>query len=249
MKRTKRILALCLILAALSALLASPAAALTMPKKTILYMPGKKNWTVETGIDIGGLKKGQRIKTKSIKSSSPSVLRPTNYIEYGFIPHSLDNDPSAEPEYGATIRVMISKPGSAKLSFAMGSKKYSTQVIVKQYVNPLRSLVIPGVNGGKNVASAFRDDSFAFRESFPGGKKGVITAQAAEGWKITAISLQTQRDSTELSLYYWKGVKKAYLPLTSPLKKNSGYCVNVYLENTADHGRIDLCYILGNFDF
>lgn len=247
MKKLRRILSLVLALTTLVLLLAAPASALTTAKKVVVYLDKKYTWNNNGWFWIDNLKKGETIKAGSVKSSNSKVVKVTGY-SYNTNSHTdLENKSSSSKSYSAGVNFRALKTGTAKISYTIGKKTYSTTVEVKAFANPLKTLTIPGVNGGKNLASGFKNTSDVYNKSFGGGKKGVITLQAASGWKITSCSLYSQKTDQETEIYCWTGVSKAYIPLHTALNKNQSYYVSARLENKKTGGTIGVTYYLGKY--
>ena len=195
MKRYKKVLsALLSALFVLSTvLLADPVSA----KAEDMEVPKSVIFTGETGyiasFRISGIPKGTQIDASSIKSSDTSVVALYNIYESVYSTNvTWDGTGYIELYYEAKGF------GTAKFTYKIGSKKYTTKVTVKKgkgdvsgdYVNPLSKLTISGVNKGKNLASKFKKVNCSENLKLASTqKKAKVTAKAKDGWKITSISV------------------------------------------------------------
>ncbi|MBP5159376.1 MAG: hypothetical protein ILP10_03660 [Lachnospiraceae bacterium] len=195
MKRYKKVLS-----ALLSALLvfsivlsANPVSA----KAADMEVPKSVTFTGAVGniasFRISDIPKGTQIDAASIKSSNTSVAALYNVYDSVY-----STDVTWEGKGYAEIYYEVKGFGTAKFSYKIGSKKYTTKVTVKKgsgdassnYVNPLSKLTISGVNSGKNIASKLKKYNYVENLKLASTQKNAkVTAKAKKGWKITSITI------------------------------------------------------------
>lgn len=96
-----------------------------------------------------------------------------------------------------TAGLEAGKPGTATVKYKIGSKSYSTKVKILAYKNPVKTITLTGVNGGKNFASRTRDGLYGNKDmtlpkDVAGAKAKVVPAS---GWKITSLRIWGYGDS------------------------------------------------------
>lgn len=149
-------------------------------------------------------------KVSNVKSSKKSVatakLKYTPpKTQYGF----------TEPAYYRIV-VQLKKAGTTKISFKLGSKKYTTTLKVFKYSSPIKSIKI----AGKEYSKLFAAKKLARGIQSYGAMtptatiKGKVKVVAAKGWKLNKI-------------YYekWKNVGKPTQKIVKTVIKN-GSTVN-----------------------
>lgn len=214
-------------------------AQVTAPTKQTLY---KTSDYSSSSINISCTKKSETIKKSSVKTSNPKVAKlrslsrnvenrkyETDYFNKDWKGYTDKSD-----YYSYSIGLDLLKVGNATISFKVGSKTYKTQVSVKKYVNPLKSLTITGINGGKNLASKFKKTSYAKSAKLKKDLKNVtVKAVPAKGWKINSIYVYDNTDSESYShSNYTKGVKNAFVKVDQ-IKAANYTNVNINLvDNT-----------------
>ncbi len=164
--------------------LTSEAASINAPKSVTLV--SQKGNIV--GFSVESIPGGQQIDVSSVKSSNKSVATISSVSEYAY--PETDYDFANGNVY---IYLKIVKFGTTKVSYKIGSKTYTTTVKLKDskssaYTNPLSSLTISGVNGGKNIASKFKKKSEVKGLKLSSTQKnGKIKVKAKKGWKISYV--------------------------------------------------------------
>jgi hypothetical protein len=192
-------------------------------------------------INVSGFAKGKGIVKSSVKSSNDKVVRADTISNSTRVSTKLNKYGTSGTSTYGDIELTLLKAGTAKVSYTVGSKKFTTIVKALKYVNPLKSLVIPGVNGGKSVAGKFKSSSIASGKS--GKKAGKIVATAATGWKITYISYDNNATNKawDHMVFNGTGVAKATLSVPEKIGKGS---VMVNLKNAKTQGTLSIRYSL-----
>jgi hypothetical protein len=167
---------------------------------------------------------------KSMKSTNKSVVKPYYYN----LSKSVYVDGNGTNSNSAYAYFQAVKAGKATVSFTADGKKYSQNVIVKNYVNPAKSVKV----NGKELVSAFKKGSYT---STSGAKTMKVNAKAAGGWEITSISIDNwgTNGSTYKSRYYSKAVSSGALSFYEFAPKQGGY-ININFRNKANQGEISL---------
>ncbi len=167
---------------------------------------------------------------KNMKSSNKSVVKPYYYS----LSKSVYVDGKGTNSNSAYAHFQALKAGKAAASFTADGTNYTQNVIVKNYVNPAKSIKV----NGKELASAFKKGSYT---SVSGAKTMKVSAKAASGWEITGISIDNwgTNGSTYKSRYYSKAVSSAALNFYEFVPKQGGY-ININFRNKANQGELYL---------
>ncbi len=208
---------------------ATAEAAVTYNKSQTLYRTSKSG-TSYTSIYISNLTKSQTIKKTSVKSDKTSVAKPwylsRSISSYKTEYFSSNMTGDSNNYYSYDIGLELKKAGKAKISFKIGSKTYTSTVTVKNYTNPLSSVTITGVNGGKNIASKLSSSSSCSTLKLTKTtRNAVVKVKPKSGWKVTSISVENSQtgDTMSVSNYNYfgptKGISNASLKLGT-LTKN-----------------------------
>ena len=254
MKRMKKICGVLLATVLLVTMFSSTAfAAISIPKSQTFYLRSKSGTTSYSGfvgISVDGMTKKQKITKSSVKSSNTSVIAPTSMYRnasdssyQSFENSGYDYSRSSAYSY---IDLVAKKPGTATVSFKIGSKTYKTKVTVKNYVNPAATIKIPGVNSGKNIASKFNSQNYASGKQATTVKSPKISIKAASGWKLTNVSISDIKSNQSLSYWSTKGVSSASIPVAFMLKANGQYSYTFTFRNTKNKAELELRYTTGN---
>ena len=176
MKRMKKQMITLLTMMLMTAAFAvSAQAAPKVPKSQTLYMkpaPWSKTGETSGSIDVKGMGKSQKIIKSSVKSSNKSRIK-ISYVSTNMITYT------------------VKKPGTAVISFKIGSKKYQTKIYGKKYQNPAKSVVITGVKNGArtNLASLTNKNTSSKQLHLKKTVKNPkVQVKAGKGWKIQSVS-------------------------------------------------------------
>lgn len=162
------------------------------PKTQYCYLNAKSGAATGTLV-IRGISANDKITKTSVKSSAPSVVKLKSiscdviYDEEA----TLGKNPISKAEYvkSYTIEMECRKPGTSKITFQVGKKKYTSTVRVLPYRNVVSSFTITGIKNGSstNLAGKFAKSSSANVKLPKTQNNGKIFIKAASGWKITSI--------------------------------------------------------------
>lgn len=234
---------------------ASPvSAAQSVPAKgysnLTLYMDPDGSYSLES-FYISGLSSNQTIKATSLKSSKPGVaslyrFRKTTTTEvedeYYYDTKEKKNVKVTDAEYRITMK--INKAGTTKFSYKVGSTTYATNIIVKKYVNPIKTLKVTGVNKGNNIAGKANTSDSINVSLGSNVKLGKINVTAKAGWKINSIYFYDRNSSVTRSFYSYSNPVSSAILYTGNLKKTGRYYFSVDLVNTSNGGTISTWYYI-----
>ena len=235
MKRMKKVWGVFLATVLLVTMFSNTAfAAISVPKSQTVYLTSK-NGTSSVSIPVNGLTKKQKITKSSVKSSNTSVMAPSSFFlrKKTIGQYILDVAPEAHAK----------KAGTSTITFKVGSKSYKSKVTVKKYVNPATTIIIPGVNSGKNIASKFNSDSYESGKQTKTAKSGKIRVKAASGWKLVRVFIDDNKLNGQ-GISYWssKGVSSVSLPMAFALKAKGKYYYSFTFQNTKNKAELTLTY-------
>lgn len=244
-KLTKKLMGAVLAAAvALTALPVTASAAVSYSKKQVVYLtPGVSDgWNT---LYVYGLKKGQTIKKSSIKSSKKSVLE-VSYVQNGTSTYknysytAKKNKTTSFTDRYAYISYHMKKAGTATISYKIGTKTYKTKVTLKKYTNPLKSITISGVSGGKNIASKVNKSTNASLKMTKSSSNGSVKISTKSGWKITYASVDVYKHTDKVdSLLFSRGYYSYSKPASSvtlkvgSMSKSNRYYVNISCQSTS----------------
>lgn len=159
----------------------------TVPALASIYYEKTKTFYLTTSpnqvgtLEVGGMTGSQSLKKANIKSSDSSVAKLLSISNTTYKRNDWVNTSTYSDKQGS-ILLTLKKPGTTTISYKIGSKTYKTKARVRKYVNPLSSLTITGINGGKNIRSIFNkvsDPSYKISKSISNIK---IKAKAQDDW-------------------------------------------------------------------
>lgn len=228
-------------------------AAVSYPKEQTLYMTSTSGNSY-LSFYVGGLKKSETIGKSSVKSSDKKICAPW-YLEratstYSYKTQYYDGQKpysSSSSSYGYYIGLQAKKTGTAKISFKVGSKTYTSKVKFKKYTNPLKTVKISGVNNGNNVASKLKNSNYCSTLKLTKTtKNATVTVKPNSGWKVQSIEVYNGQtgDTIRVSNYGTKGVSNATLNVGT-LKAKS--YLRVYITCVDSNGTSLSCnYYINN---
>ncbi len=232
-KLTVTLLTLALVLGCVPCTTTEVQAAPKVHKKHSFYL---MKWPCGNAITVEGLSKSQKIAKSSLKSSNSGVIRMEKISYY-----------KNKKLRNASLQFSIKKPGTSIISFKIGNKKYQTKIIARKYVNPVKSLVIPGIKDGNktnlaNLSSASKYGTIVSSlKPTKSTKNAKIQIEAKKGWKIQStfgynmdaiIDPQIKIDPNEKASFdqkYKNPVSKASARID--IKKDSHYSIYVRFIN------------------
>lgn len=191
----------------------------------------------ENGIRINGW---HNIPRASVKSSNNDILQIRSSTK------TLGKDGKF-----SWISFIAKKPGTSTISFKMDGKRYKTKIIIKKYVNPVKSVSITGIkNGNKTELASLTDGSISSPkiELKKTVKNPKLKITAANGWKLNSIFYFDAAYKDQSSKYYKKPVAKATVKIFNKikaLKKNTGgYYIQLNFVNTKNKATVSLSYYI-----
>ena len=233
MKKMMKKMTALMIMAAVIITLAMPAMAdISYNKTATFYMQPHKtsagNSNGTGSIYINGLTGSERLKKATVKNLAPSVVKLDYINNYTYTQNKVYSDKTAD------IYFSLMKPGTSTISFKIGSTTYKSKVKVLKYVNPLSSLTITGINGGKTIHKNFNKDTqpdYKISKTIPNAK---VTAKARKGWDIVTVSINRDSSSGTKTYRSYSGLsdctlrnaritKGSYARITARNKSNNAY--------------------------
>lgn len=150
------------------------------------------------------------------------------------------------------IKCTAKRPGTGTVSFKIKNRQYKTKVTVKKYVNPARSVVIPGLTYKDDPNLAGLTDKKTDSAKITALKtiddpKIQITARF--GWKVEWVSF-TDGSGSSKTKYYKKPRskinKKIVFDRSKKITKNGDYMISVSFYNPKDDVSISVSYYIGS---
>lgn len=206
-QKMKRLISATLALAFVIAL-ALPASAASIKPNTRtykFYMSSKKG-NEEIDIELASGNKDFTINRADVKVIAGSagarivdLRKRKSAYSYEDIVMSGKGKTETEEEYSYTVSVKISKAGSAAVSYKIGKKTYRINIKAFAYKNPAKSILLTGVNDGKNFASRTYASRYASKKVIlkEAQKDAVLYVRPASGWRITCLELEDLSTSIE----------------------------------------------------
>lgn len=191
-------------------------------------------------------------KVSNVKSTNSKVVSPDRYnLSKGTTVNLKDKKKSGSNS--ATVYFRAMKPGKATVSFKAGKESYSQKITVKKYVNPLKSLTVSNINGGKDIHKVFNKSASApYGKLKPKAAKQVkINAKAIKGWEVIYISLSSSGSSAKG--YSSSDVYRSFSTRASSASATlcdyslKGYnSASVTLRNKKDQGTVHISFSIFN---
>ena len=132
-------------------------------------------------VRICGLKKKDSIKKNSIKVGDKSIAKVIGISSF-----------SHNSDYSSTLLINLYKRGKTKISFKIGSKKYSFNLITNQKIKPIKKITISGINKGKNINNYKDQDGNIFVKGSD-VKNAVLTIKLKKGWSVDSIYVSSDK--------------------------------------------------------
>ncbi len=232
-------------------------AAVKAPAKKVFYMDRKyekdENRYLSVSFIVTGIKKDDYIKVSSLKSSKKKVVEVTD--AGGVYYFDKDKEKSSVCEiYGKAL-----KPGKSTISYKIGKSKKKTDIIVKDYENPIKKITLDGVNNGKDFSKLTKKTGYVETEydenwnpvpvfDIEQVKHPVLTVVPATGWSIQDVAFFT--GSTMESYYYYEGKElKGKQSFKLYELKDEGFSnLNITFVNK-NGGVIDVKYDMANYSY
>lgn len=229
------------MICAITPFTANAATGINYPKTQTLYKSGKfANSYGYGGISINNIPTKSSISKSNVKivsgkgiveldSLTNSTWRDrTEYFGNGLKPYTYSN-------HYYNIGLRVKKPGTAKISFKVGNKTYTSVVKVVAYSNPVKSLTIQGTSG--NLATNFKTSNSGSFQIKKAQKNALIRCTAASGWKISSVNFSNSKTGIQRSVYCnsSKGISSLTLHAGNITAKQSGY-ISVTLINIKTGG-------------
>ena len=198
------------------------------------YNPGLKS-NIAT-VEVTGLTSKQKITKGSVTSSNTAVGKIRSYTRrvYKSSTSKVDSKSksSSSERYSYTIKVRLYSVGSTVISYTIDGKEYHTTLLVEEFVNPVKSIKITGVNSSKNFTKSFDfSKGYGVAEFSSPSQKSKLTVTANTGWRVVSLDYENLTTGYEYSKY--NSSKKKVLKSISLGKLSSSceYNINAVLED------------------
>ena len=150
-------------------------------------------------------------KITKIKSTDPSIAKPT---AYSLLSQNLIDDNRAFNN--GSIQFTGYKPGKTNIKYYADGKKYVKRIMIKDYVNPLKSLTI----NNKNVTKKLNKSSYGCKVNAARNMK--VKAETRGDWYIQSIEIVRNTISDTLSHSFSMNPKTGSLSFSDFGANNSG---------------------------
>ena len=157
------------------------------------------------------------------------------------------DDESSYRSYDYEIGVKIYKPGTFTVKYKIGTTSYSLKVKVLQYVNPIKTITLTGVNGGSSFAARtkYQYSNFAEHLSLPAKKTNTsLKITAKDGWKITNIQFRDTTKNTTRSYSCSGSPVSSFTLKCGTLYATRAYQISVTLCNTKNGASQSVYYYI-----
>ena len=181
---------------------------------------------------IDGLQKSDKVT--SVKSSDKQVLKVVS-LQKGTRSTRNYEDKTTKNTYSTQIYVRLLKAGTATLNYKLNGEERAQTYTVRKYVNPIKSLVISGIDN-TNLKTLFARNCYDGIKLAKTAQAGRMTIKAANGWRIRYAYWEDNTKNIERQFTAGgKGVSACYIELPKMSRKGS-YYVGVSLVNLATKG-------------
>ncbi len=207
-------------------------------------------------LTIASADKNITIKRSSVKVTAGTCEAKLYAFEKSFYGYDEQYDFSGEKtwdesysyrSYDYTIGVRVSKPGTFTVKYKIGTTSYSFKVKVLKYVNPVKTITLSGVNGGKSFAARtkYANSNFVDRLSLPAKKTNTsLKVTAKDGWKLTSITLRDSTKNTSRSYTCTSSPVSSFTLKCGTLYANRNYQVSLNLINTKNNASQTIYYYI-----
>ena len=190
---------------------------------------------------IEGYKAGAKVTGVKSDNKKVATVNCINYYNNEY--HYLEDD-RTEKYNEASVELRLMKPGTAKVSYSMGGKKYTQSVQVLKYVNPLKTLKLTGISSSKNLKSDFAKGSGASTTLSKNAKAGYLQVTAASGWKIRSMEWEDETNRKYYQISSWSKPFSSGKMKIPGMTKGKTYYVWITLINSKTGGEISLDYYI-----
>ncbi|MDO5132225.1 MAG: hypothetical protein Q4D81_04470 [Eubacteriales bacterium] len=236
MKTTlKRMISLTMVLAIVltMAFPAFAAGTITPNTGTQVVYRGAKTGSTTIGISLASGSKSFTIKRADVKVAPGSTggkltgfyKSNSTYVDCECDSSSGKWTTSTSNSWSYRAQLTVSKPGVATVSYKIGTKTYKTKAKVLAYTNPAKTVVLTGVNSGKNMASLLASSNSAKQMTLKAKTTGAkLTVKPATGWVITGADIYDSTSGVSRSISNWNdGFSTVSLPCGTLLPTHSYY--------------------------
>ena len=208
--------------------------------KQVVYLDSKDdNYVYFQIAQWSGNETNYSIKKPTVsKGTSGAVLRSfqlsrttSEYNYYG-------DYPSTSNSYNgyAHVNLDIEKAGTAKITYTIGGVKKTINLTIKDYVNPIKTVTLTGVNSGKNFKSKVNSNSYMSTSKALAlkatTKSAKLVVKPIDGWKLESVSLQDTTTGLGREIYNYDSLMTSATINWGTLNAKHNYRISVYSVNT-----------------
>ena len=189
-------------------------------------------------IEISGLTSTQRIAKESLQSSDINVGRIRSFTRRAYSSNTSKVDKkasnSSRKSYTYQIKVNLYAVGTTVISYAIDGVVYSTTLHVNEYVNPIGSLTVTGVNSSADLApnldysKGYGTGSFANVNQ----KKAKLNVTPAAGWRVTSVTCDNETTGYEYKKYNRSATKSLNSVTLGNLRQGDDCKVQITLADS-----------------
>ena len=255
MKTSKRVLSLVLMLLLVMSI-AVPAFAEVTPNTgtQIQYLSRKVadgNYSY-IWIDLASGYESFTIKRSSVKVADAGTTKATVYSfekrtsQYDYKWNDAWEDGNPNYSYEAGIRVGAA--GTATISYKIGTTTYKTKVKVLNYVNPIKSVTLTGVNSGKSFAAKTKNQSYMDTSKALAlnakTKSAKLAVKPIDGWKLRYVTLTDVTTGLSREIYNNKTGMTSATINWGTLSVGHNYRISVTCVNTKNDATQSITYYI-----
>ena len=145
------------------------------------------------------------------------------------------------------IGLAIEHPGTAKISYKIGTKTYKRTLIVKAYTNPVSSITLTGVYKGKNFASKCKNKlPDQPKLSFPSTVSGAtLKVKPKSGWLICNAYLEDETVGRSYSIDSFNDPLSSVSLKVGKLDPTHSIYIDIDFVNAATGAHLDWYFRIG----
>ena len=241
MKKTmKRMIALMIMAAVIMTSAVPTLAGVSYDKSRTYYLSPSRN--ILGDVNVWEMTGSQSLKKANVKSSNPSVAKLLE-VSNSTYKSAYYSDSSTHTYKSGTIVCNLNKPGTSTISFKIGNKTYKSKIKVLKYVNPVSSLTITGVNGGKTIHKVFNKKNETDYKISKAVSNAKVKVKARSGWYISSVRVRrgTKYYSSGENFYHNTALSTLTVRAAKIAKNDS---IEINMRNKSNDGAIELSLVL-----
>ena len=178
-------------------------------------------------VDNVGSKKVTGVKSSNTKVASVYYVCKSKWSSAYY--NSKLKKESSNKSSDWTICLNLKKPGKTNVTYKVGNKKYTVKLNVVKYKNPMKSVVISGVQGGKNLASKVNKHYGCNLKAIKNDNVN-LSLESKDGWEITNVQMSNWKIQDEYSMYPDMSVTNIDNEYLGKISKTGDTYIYIYLK-------------------